>query len=203
MKINKYTIVLIFTTIISTTISISGYCDDGFTQKDREMLIRLNVKVEAMDKRFDQVDKRFDQVDKRFDQVDKRFDQVNKRIDQVDKRIDQVDKRIDQVGKRIDQVDKRIDQVGKRIDQVDKRFDQLLTIFMGMFGALVAVAIATIGFALWDRKTMIRPFEDKMGIVEELVGKNKHRLHQLLDALRELAKEDSKLAAVLRSFALL
>ena len=196
MKINKYTIVLIFTTIISTTISISGYCDDGFTQKDREMLIRLNVKVEAMDKRFDQVDKSFDQVDKRFDQVNKRFDQVNKRIDQVDKRIDQVNKRIDQVNKRIDQVD-------KRIDQVDKRFDQLLTIFMGMFGALVAVAIATIGFALWDRKTMIRPFEDKMGIVEELVGKNKHRLHQLLDALRELAKEDSKLAAVLRSFALL
>lgn len=55
--------------------------DDGFTQKDRELLIELKVKMMEIDKRFEQVDKRIEQVDKRIEQVDKRIDQVDKRID--------------------------------------------------------------------------------------------------------------------------
>ncbi|CAN2039098.1 conserved hypothetical protein [Candidatus Magnetomoraceae bacterium gMMP-15] len=52
------------------------FAGDGFTQKDRELLIRLQVKMEEIDKRFEQVDKRFEQVDKRFEQVNNRFDDL-------------------------------------------------------------------------------------------------------------------------------
>jgi len=43
--------------------------DDGFTQKDRELLIELKVRMMEIDKRFEQVDKRIDQVDKRIDEM--------------------------------------------------------------------------------------------------------------------------------------
>ncbi|MBI3583865.1 MAG: hypothetical protein HY096_07945 [Nitrospinae bacterium] len=38
------------------------YGGDGFTQKDRELLIELRVKMTEIDKRFEQVDKRFEQM---------------------------------------------------------------------------------------------------------------------------------------------
>jgi chromosome segregation ATPase len=49
---------------------------DGFTQKDRELLIELRVRMMEMDKRFEQIDKRFEQVDKRFDQSDRQIGQM-------------------------------------------------------------------------------------------------------------------------------
>ncbi|MCX6583157.1 MAG: hypothetical protein NT166_23530 [Candidatus Aminicenantes bacterium] len=48
--------------------------NDSFTQKDRELLIELRVRMMEIDKRFEQIDKRFEQVDKRIEQVDKRID---------------------------------------------------------------------------------------------------------------------------------
>lgn len=53
---------------------------DGFTQKDRELLIELKVRMMEIDKRFEQIDKRFDQLDRRLEQIDRRFEQVDKRI---------------------------------------------------------------------------------------------------------------------------
>ena len=52
---------------------IPAFAESGFTQKDRELLIELKVKIGEIDKRFEQ---RFEQVDKRFEQIDKRFDQM-------------------------------------------------------------------------------------------------------------------------------
>ena len=36
--------------------------ENGFTQKDRELLIELRVRMGEIDKRFDQVDKRFEDM---------------------------------------------------------------------------------------------------------------------------------------------
>jgi len=57
---------------ILTSFLLLGYtgyscADDGFTQKDRELLIELKVKVAEIDKRFEQIDKRFEQIDKRLE----------------------------------------------------------------------------------------------------------------------------------------
>ena len=72
---------LIFLTFTPT------FAEDGFTQKDRELLIEVKVKMGEIDKRFEQIDKRFEQVDKRFEEL--RSD-MNKRFEQVDKRFEQM-----------------------------------------------------------------------------------------------------------------
>ncbi|CAN2042484.1 conserved hypothetical protein [Candidatus Magnetomoraceae bacterium gMMP-15] len=61
------------------------WAEDGFTEKDRNVLLRLQVKMEEIDKRFDQVDKRFDQVDIRFEEL---REDMNKRFEQFDKRFE-------------------------------------------------------------------------------------------------------------------
>ena len=85
----------------------------------------------------------------------------------------------------------------------NQRFDQMIQLMIGIvatFGAIVAIAI---GFAIWDRRSMIRPFETKTRAIEAEIAKNEDKLHRLLEALRELAKKDAELANVLRSFTLL
>jgi hypothetical protein len=75
----------------------------------------------------------------------------------------------DAVDKRFEQVDKRFEQVDKRFEQVDKRFEDIIT-FMGMItGIFTAIMIANIGFAYWDRRTIIR--KAKMESVEEIERK--------------------------------
>ena len=104
-----------------------------------------------------------------------------------------------------EQVDKRFEQVDKRFEQVDKRFEDnftymgyLITLFGGMFAAIVA-------FALWDRRTMIRPFERKVSEIENEILKLKKDKNsgKMLAALRDLAKTDLKLAEILKSHNLL
>jgi len=144
----------------------------GFTQEDREKLIRLEATLKVF----------MEQVDKRFEQIDKRFAELRQ-----------------DMNKRFEQVDKRFEQVDKRFEQVDKRFEQMMTflwILAGIFTTLVAVVI---GFAYWDRRTIIRKARDEAIEAIEKEG----RLSDLIKALRKLATENQKLADVLRSFGLL
>jgi len=148
----------------------------GFTQEDRERLIRLEATLKTF---MEQVDRRFEQMDKRFS--DLRAD-MDKRFEQVDKRFEQMDRRIS---------DLRID--------MNRRFEQMtdfLWIIVGIFTALTAVVI---GFAYWDRRTIIRRARDEA--IERI--EREGRLVDLIGALRELAKEDKKLAEILRGFRLM
>jgi Skp family chaperone for outer membrane proteins len=110
---------------------------------------------------------------------------------------------------KLEELEKRMvegfEQVDKRFEQVDKRFEDnftymgyLITLFGGMFAAIVA-------FALWDRRTMIRPFERKVSEIENEILKLKKDKNsgKMLAALRDLAKTDLKLAEILKSHNLL
>ena len=126
------------------------FAEDGFTQKDRELLIELKVKMEEIDKRFEQIDKRFDQVDKRF-------------------------------------------------DDVNNRFEDMFNFFYILAGIFTSLVVVVIGFAYWDRRTMIR--EAKREAIEFM--EKEGMLRRILDALKELSREDAKLADALRRFNLL
>ena len=130
------------------------------------------------------------QLNIKMQELEKRVDQ---RFEQVDKRF--VELRAD-MNKRFEQVDKRFEQVGNRLSDMF----QLIVGILATFGAIVAVAIS---FALWDRRTMIRPFEDKVAKVEEKIAGNKKQIQALIKAFRELASSNPKVAEVLRSFSLL
>jgi len=141
-------IVLLFLIFFIPTIAFS---QDGFTQKDRELLIELRVKMVEMEKKFD----------KRFEQVDKRIDDFRQ--------------------------------------DVNNRFKEMLGFIQVLAAVLGALVVAIFGFAYWDRRTIIKEarreaidFIDKEGL-----------LRRLVDALKTLAREDKRLAEVLKSFNIL
>lgn len=133
-------IVLLFGTLLLLAPADVAAAENGFTQQDRERLIRLEVTLQEF---------------KTY--VDKRF------------------------------------------EQVDNRFKDIIT-FMGILAAVfTAMMVGTIGFAYWDRRTMIKKAKEDTIYEIEKEG----RLRNLIMALRELAKTDSKIADTLRQFNLL
>jgi hypothetical protein len=105
-----------------------------------------------------------------------------------------------EMDKRFDAVDKRFDAVDKRFEEVDKRFNLLLNIFMAMLAAFTGITASTIGFAIWDRRTMIRPFEDKVKKIEDNIAANSDKIKMLIETLRGLGKTDDNVAEVFKKF---
>ncbi|RLA94037.1 MAG: hypothetical protein DRG25_03355 [Deltaproteobacteria bacterium] len=166
MRYSGIVIISLYFVVLFTC--VPALAEDGFTQKDRELLIELKVKIGEIDKRFEQIDKRFEQVDKRFEQVDKRFEQVDKRIEEL------------------------------RQD-MNKRFEDMFNFLYILSGIFTSLVVVVIGLLFWDRRTIIREarreaieFIEKEGI-----------LRRLIDAFKDLSKEDRRIAEVLRKYNLL
>ena len=100
-------------------------------------------------------------------------------------------------------MNKQFDRVDAQFDRIDKQFDRIVNIMLGIFGAFAAMCGGTIWFALWDRRTMIRPFEDKVKKIEDDISENRNKLHTLLEAFKTLSKTDEKVANILKKFNLL
>lgn len=148
------------------------YAEDGFTQRDRELLIGLTVKMQEIDKRFEMVDKRIDDVNRRFDDMNQN---VNQRFDDVNRKFDDMH------------------------NNMNNRFGDMFNYFWILAGIFTSFTITVIGFAFWDRSTMIN--KAKKETIEEI---EKSGLSvNLLNVLRKIAQEDSKLADVLRQFHLI
>jgi len=95
------------------------------------------------------------------------------------------------------------ESVDKRFEQVDKRFEQMMTFIWILAGIFTGMTGVTIGFAIWDRRTMVRPFEIKIKGVEEEIAGDRKKLHNLIEAFRNLARTDEKVADILRQLNLL
>ena len=94
---------------------------------------------------------------------------------------------------------------------MEKRFDQLINIMIAIICAFAGIVAVTIGFAIWDRRTMIRPFETKVrmieGRLEEVSSQAKNfdedKLNRLIAAMKKIAGSNKEIAEALRSFNLL
>ncbi len=107
-------------------------------------------------------------------------------------------------------INRRFDDVNQRIDDVNQRIDGLQNIILVLFGAIITLIIALFGYIAWDRRTALRPLQDRIERIEqdiyrdlELQNEDGSRLTRLVKALREMAKTDEKIADVLRMFSLL
>ncbi|MGD9976219.1 MAG: hypothetical protein AB7S77_24435 [Desulfatirhabdiaceae bacterium] len=94
-----------------------------------------------------------------FTPVDRdRMIRMETRLEETGKRLD--DLRID-TNKRFEELradmNSRFELVDKRFEQVNQRFDDIVSLMTAIVSAFAGVVIMTIGFALWDRWTMIRP----------------------------------------------
>ncbi|QEP42804.1 hypothetical protein D5085_06485 [Ectothiorhodospiraceae bacterium BW-2] len=182
----------------------------------------VNQRIDAVNHRIEAVNQRFDAVNQRFDAVNQRFDMVNQRIDALEKqtaeRFDIMEK---QFGERFDamekQVSARFDAVNQRIDSLEKqtnqRFDQMNNQFDKIWNlmlVMIAGIFGLIGFIVWDRKTALKPLEQRLDRIElglqqdfEIQHEQGSKMTRLVGALKELAQSDPKLQGVLRSFSLL
>ena len=157
--------------------------ETGFTQEDRERLIRLETTLRVF----------MEQTNKRFE--DLRND-MNKRFEQMDRRITELR---EDMNKRFEQVDKRFEQVDKRFEQINNELNRLVNIMVGIFAGQIALVVAVIGFAYWDRRTIIRKAREDTIEYLEREGK----LRKLVEALREKAKTDKELEAILKKYGLM
>ncbi len=189
----------------------------GFTQEDRERIIRLETTLtlfmEATDQRF--IELRED-INKRFEQVDQRFIELRE-----DMNIRFIELRED-MNKRFEQADKRFAQVDQRFEDMNNRFEQMMNTLQLIAGIFTVLTLGVIGFAYWDRRTIIRKAKEET--LETLAGeaapqeqatidravaqavqeiKKDQRLPDLLSALRKLATTNPPLANVLKEFHLL
>ncbi|MEO5333990.1 MAG: hypothetical protein H7839_18410 [Magnetococcus sp. YQC-5] len=194
---------------------------------------KTNQRFDDMNKRIDDINKRFDDINKRFDDANKRIedfhlslkgeikagqDKTNQRFDDTNKRFDDINKRFDDINKRIEEINlslnKRIDDltlsINKRIDDTNKRIEDLHHMTVTMFGALLGVMVAFIGFVLWDRRTLMKPLEERIvqnthaiKTNQEFIQIHSNLLNQFTQIFREMAKKDPELSVILRNFSLL
>jgi len=118
-----------------------------------------------------------------------------------------VDKRFEQIDRRFEQVDRRFielrEDMNKRFEQVDKRFEENMNYMWMLIMVFIGITGVTIGFAIWDRRSMVKPFEEKVKDIEEELMKDRKRLHEFVEAFKVLAKRDEKVAEVLKELKLL
>jgi chaperonin cofactor prefoldin len=148
----------------------------GFTQADRERLIRLEATLETFMKatniRFQEL--RAD-MNRRFEAVDKRFEELradmNRRFEAVDKRFEEMrtdmNRRFEAVDKRFEDINRRFEDINRRFEDINRRFEEMYFFLEIICYTFAAIAIANFGFVFWDRRSLLRPLKQKVNKLEE------------------------------------
>ena len=85
-------------------------------------------------------------------------------------------------------------------EDMNLQFTYQFRLTLALLGAFTVLVASTISFALWDRRTMMRPLEGRVKSLEEDFALNQPRTQALLEALRNLSQRDPELASVLKNF---
>ena len=100
-------------------------------------------------------------------------------------------------------LDEKFKQAEDKSNQMQKQIDEVKADIKWYFGILIGAMFMLFGFIVWDRRTFIKPFQTRVDEVEIELKKEKGKTQSLTEALRELAKTDSKLAEILKTHNLL
>jgi cell division protein FtsB len=103
---------------------------------------------------------------------------------------------IKELRSQIQALNQRIDDLDKKLN---KRMDDLITylwIFMGFITILIGFII---GFGLWDRRTYLKPVEEKKAD-KELVIKLEQKIENLEDENKKLKNQNQALIFILEKF---
>ncbi|MCF8003165.1 MAG: hypothetical protein K9L32_02985 [Chromatiaceae bacterium] len=167
-----------------------------------ESLTRLDAGQSTLEQRLTALEQRMDQ---RFTAMEETMNQRFAAMENtMDRRFIAIEKDMDQ---RFGAMENLMDQ---RFAAVEKRLDDLFAMMLTMFSALVLLIVSLFGYIVWDRRTALRPLESRLARLEQDLERDLQLRHEegslltrLLKALRELAREDERLANVLRSFSVL
>ena len=108
---------------------------------------------------------------------------------------------------KLDERTKYLEQlINERTDNLQKQIDNLREDMKWQFGVLFTLIVALFGFIIWDRRTFMKPLEEKVISLNEETKNIKEKVQlneRLLQALRELSLKDEKLREILKQFNLL
>ncbi|RUM28777.1 MAG: hypothetical protein DSY42_07765 [Aquifex sp.] len=150
---------------------------------EEKQLLKDIAEIKATLKTF------MEQTDKRFEEL---REDMNKRFELIDKRFEQTDKRFEDVNNRIMELR----------EDMNKRFERLYTFLWIITGIFTTLTTSVIAFAWWDRRTIIRKTKEE--IFEDMERELKpEKFKKLLNTLREKAKNDKELEAILKKYGLL
>jgi len=139
-----------------------------FTLEDRDRIIRMEEKIESLEKEIgslrNEINARFEAMDQKFAAMDEKFAAIDEKFAAMDEKIEAMD------------------------DKFESKFSMLFTLIYFVLGGIMGL----IGFVLWDRRTFIKPFEDRVNDVED---KNT----RIINSLREQAKNNPSLAEILKN----
>lgn len=189
----NHLLILLLLSILAGTTSAVEVAPRISDREIIEALAELKAGQKAIEQRFEDqkkiIDQRFEAVDQRFDSIDQRFESIEQRFDSIDQRFAAVD---------------------QRFQSLEAHFDKRFTFVENLLLVLIGGVFGLIGFIVWDRKTAMKPLEERLLKLEhdlqrdlEIQHEEGSRLTRLVKVLREMARHDEKLADVLRSFSLL
>ena len=127
------------------------------------------------------------EMDRRFESMGK---SVNERFEGMEKRFESME---NSMNGRFESME---NSMNKRFDSMENQIQNLVSVFIGIVAAFAGIVAITIGFAVWDRRTALRPTLKEISEVKE-------RENKIVKALEHFAKQEPKMAEVLRSVGLL
>ena len=112
-----------------------------------------------------------------------------------------------EITERLTRLETRLDTLEATIKQLREdmnvQFDRQFQLTLALLGAFTILVAGTISFAVWDRRTMIRPFERTVKTLEDDLHTTRNQGESVLEAFRALGQRDPAVAAVLKQFHLL
>lgn len=103
-------------------------------------------------------------------------------------RIIRLEEKMGSVEKEIEVLRNEMNGSFEALEKYESKFNTLFTLIYFVLGGIMGL----IGFVLWDRRTFIKPFEDRVNDVED---KNT----RIINSLREQAKNNPTLAEILKN----
>lgn len=119
---------------------------------------------------------------------------------EITDRLARIETRLDALE---DSIERLRTEMGQLREDMNVQFDRQFQLTLALLAAFTVLIAGTISFAVWDRRTMIRPFERTVRTLEDNLNTTRHRGESLLEAFRALGQRDPAVADVLRQFHLL
>ena len=195
--------------------SLIGFSNSfSMTPAEEKLLFQtlgeIKGELKQLNRRIDETNRRMDDrfnamqkyVDRRFADMDKRFEDINKRFEDMNRRFEDMNKRFEDINKRFEDINKRFEDINKRFEDINKRLDSMLKLMGWIIAGLFGLVAAFGALLIWDRKSTIKAATQE---IEESLDRKFEisKFKELLRALRELAKTDKRLEAILKQFNLL
>ena len=162
-----------------------------------QQLMELKEEHAVFKEKFNSIERRFKEIDRRFEQIDKRFEQVDKRFEEM--RAD-TNKRFEELKADMNRRFKESQEnINRQFGILNDRFDDMRHFLNSITAIFTTLTIFVIGFAIWDRKTIVAKAKEET--IKEL--ENSGKLKDLIMVLRKKAKTDLELEKILREHRLL